>query len=167
MLVVRRTADDKQSVWAVPVGEDGEAEPVLETGSHIDEPQLSPKERWLAYVSSESGRDEVYVEPYRREGRRVQVSVAGGGQPKWSNDGTELFYTTLDQRLVAVPFRPADDRLEVDLPVDLFELQGVEGTGYDDYAVSNDGQRFLVKLPIEEAIEPKLHIVINWTSLLE
>jgi serine/threonine protein kinase len=167
MLVVRRNAEDMQSVWAVPVGGSGEAEPILDTGFRVDEPQLSPDGRWLAYVSPESGRDEVYIEPYRRDGLRVQVSVAGGGQPKWRSDGTELFYATLDHELAAVELKTAGDRLEVGLPVSLFELQGLQGTGYDDYAVSQDGQRFLVKLPVEEAVEPQLHIVTNWTSLLE
>ena len=167
MLVVRRDSEDMQSVWAVPVGGSGEAEPVLDTGFRVDEPKLSPDGRWLAYVSPESGREEVYIEPYRRDGLRVQVSVAGGGQPKWRSDGTELFYATLDRELVAVEMRTAGDRLEVGLPVSLFELQGLQGPGYDDYAVSQDGERFLVKLAVEEAVEPRLHIVTNWTSLLE
>jgi Tol biopolymer transport system component len=60
----------------------------------IDEPQLSPDGRWLAYMSSESGRYEVYAEPFRRDGDRVRVSVDGGGQPRWRGDGRELFYAT-------------------------------------------------------------------------
>jgi serine/threonine protein kinase len=167
ILVVRRTAGDEQSVWAVPADGGGEAEAVLNTGFRVDEPQLSPDGRWLAYVSPESETEEVYVEPYRREGLRVQVSVAGGGQPKWRSDGGELFYTTLDGRLMAVDVRDAGERLEVSLPEQLFELSGVQGPGYDDYAVGEDGQRFLVKLPIEDPIAPRAHIVTNWPLLLE
>ena len=132
----------------------------------MDEPQLSPDERWLAYVSQESGRDEVYLEPFRRAGDRVRVSVDGGGQPKWRGDGKELFYATPGNLLMAVSVRAAGERLEVSLPTRLFEIRGLEGTGYDDYAPSADGQRFLVKLPVQESRKPQLQIVTNWTSLV-
>jgi dipeptidyl aminopeptidase/acylaminoacyl peptidase len=162
--VVRRNAKDEQSVWALPV-KGGKAEPVL-TGFRVDEPQLSPDGRWLAYVSSESGQDEVYVEPFRREGDRVRLSVKGGGQPKWRKDGREIFFVTPTNRLMAVTVRAAGDRVDVSLPSELFEIRGIQGSGYDDYAPSADGQRFLVKVPMEQDRKPELHVVTNWTSLL-
>jgi hypothetical protein len=55
----------------------------------------------------------------------------------------------------------------VSLPTELFEIQGLQGTGFDDYSPSADGQRFLVKQPVEEGRAPRLQIVTNWTSLLE
>jgi Tol biopolymer transport system component len=167
LLFVRRTAGDEQSVWALPLGGEGEAEPILSATFRVDEPQLSPDGRWLAYVSPESGRDEVYVEPFRRDGSRVRVSVDGGGQPKWRGDSQELFFTSANSRLMASEIRRTGDRLEVDLPVELFEIRGLQGTGYDDYAVSADGQRFLVKQAVGADVKPQLHIVTNWTSLLE
>jgi hypothetical protein len=97
----------------------------------------------------------------------VRVSTDGGGQPKWRGDGKELFYTTPGNVLVAVGVRGGGGRLEVSLPSELFEVQGLQGTGYDDCAPSADGQRFLVKQPIEEGRKPRLQIVTNWTSLLE
>ena len=167
LLFVRRTLEDEQSVWALPLSGEGEAEAVLTTGFRVDEPQLSPDGRWLAYVSPESGRDEVYVEPFRRDGDRVRVSLEGGGQPKWRGDGQELFFTAENSQLMAVGVRASDDRIDVELPVELFAIRGLQGTGYDDYAVSEDGQRFLVKVGIEEEVEAQLHVVTNWTSLLE
>jgi hypothetical protein len=50
--------------------------------------------------------------------------------------------------------------------VDLFEIRGLEGSGYDDYAPSADGQRFLIKVPVEQDHKPVLNVVTNWTSLL-
>ena len=167
LVFIRRTAVDAKSVWALRLEGDGEAELVLNTGFHVDEPQLSPDGRWLAYVSRESGRNEVYVEPFRREGDRVRVSVEGGGQPKWRGDGKELFYTTPNNRLMAVEVRAGGERLEVSLPTSLFEIRGLQGTDFDDYAVSSDGRRFLAKLPVQEDRKPQLRIVTNWTSLLE
>ncbi len=166
LLFVRRTADDAQGVSALGLA-DGKIDPILDPRFRVDEPQLSPDERWLTYVSQESGRDEVYVEPYRRGGDRVRVSVDGGGQPKWRGDGKELFYTTPDNLLMAVAVRASGERLEVGLPTKLFEIRGLQGTGYDDYAVSPDGQRFLAKVPVQQARKVQLQIVTNWTSLLE
>jgi len=166
LLFVRRTPEDAQSVWALNLT-DGKADPVFDGRFRVDEPQPSPDERWLAYVSRESGRDEVYVEPFRREGERVRVSVDGGGQPKWRHDGRELFFTSTRNELMAVEVRLIGGRLEVGLPTALFEAQGIEGTGYDDYAPTADGQRFLVKMPVGKAQHPQLHIVTNWPSLLK
>jgi Tol biopolymer transport system component len=165
LLVVRRNAEnDSQSVWALPV-KGGQAEAVLTT-FRVDEPHLSPDGRWLAYVSRESGQDEVYIEPFRREGDRVRVSVSGGGQPKWRGDGREIFFTTPANRLLAVEVRAAGERLDVSLPTELFEIQGLQGSGFDDYAPSGDGQRFLVKVPLEQDRKPLLHVVTNWVSLV-
>jgi eukaryotic-like serine/threonine-protein kinase len=165
LLVIRRNPQtDDQTVWTLPLA-GGEAQPVL-TASRLDEPQLSPDGRWLAYVSREAGQDDVYIEPFRREGDRVRVSTAGGGQPKWRRDGRELYFVTPANRLVAVDVRAADERLDVSLPTELFEIQGIQGTGYDDYAPSADGQRFLVKVPLGQDLRPVLHVVTNWTSLL-
>jgi eukaryotic-like serine/threonine-protein kinase len=163
-LLVVRQHGATQTVWALP-REGGEGEAVL-TAFFVDEPQLSPDGRWLAYVSRESGQDEVYIEPFRRDGDRVRVSVNGGGQPKWRRDGRELFFTTAASRLAAADVRATGDRLDVSLPTELFEIRGFQGTGFDDYAPSGDGQRFLVKVPVEEERLPVLHVVTNWTSLL-
>jgi hypothetical protein len=73
----------------------------------------------------------------------------------------------LKEGLMAVEMRPHGGRLEVSLPTALFEIRGLQGPGYDDDAVTADAQRFLVKLRVEEDREPQLHIVTNWTSLLE
>jgi len=168
LLFIRQAADDytRQSIWTLSLEEGKEPEPLLTPGFSIDEPQISPDGRWLAYNSTESGRSEVYVEPYRREGERVRVSIDGGGQPKWRGDGRELFFTSLDSHLMSVAFRSRDDRAEVDLPTPLFEIGGFEGPDYDDYAPSANGERFLVKQPIGEGRKPRLQIITNWTSLL-
>jgi Tol biopolymer transport system component len=148
---------------------DAEPEPILNKDFRIDEPQVSPDGRWLAYISEESGRFEVYVEPFRRVGARVRVSPEGGGQPKWRGDGQELFYVSPDDQLMAVEVRTGDAGLEVSLPTVLFELEAeAMDPVVDEYAVSADGQRFLVIVPVEqETAAMSMHVVLNWTSLLE
>jgi dipeptidyl aminopeptidase/acylaminoacyl peptidase len=167
IMVVRRTAEDEQSVWALSVSEGGDARPVLNTGFRIDEPQISPNGQWLAYVSQESGNEEVYLESFDEEGERLRVSLKGGGQPKWRADSQELFFVTLEGVLMAVDVGTRDGRLEVSLPTRLFQIASIEGMGYDDYAVNDDGTRFLVKVPIGGDVERKLQIISNWTGLLE
>ena len=83
-----------------------------------------------------------------------------------AGDGKELFFVTPGNLLMTVAVRASGERLEVSLPTKLFEVHGLEGMDYDDYAPSADGQRFLVKLPVQESRKPQLQIVTNWTSLL-
>jgi serine/threonine protein kinase/Tol biopolymer transport system component len=166
LLFIRQPSAGQQSVWALTPG-GGEPEPILNAGFYVDEPQVSPDGRWLAYASRESDRSEVYVEPFRREGDRVRVSTDGGGQPKWRGDGKELFFASLDGQLMSVDFRVVADRPEVDLPKSLFPIGAFSGPNYDDYAPSADGQRFLVKVAVDKVQPVRMHVVTNWPSLLE
>ena len=86
-----------------------DAEPVELVATEFDElaPALSRDGRWMAYVSNETGRDEVYVRPFPDpSGGRWQVSTAGGTEPHWSRDGTELYYRDGEKRMVAVELIP-------------------------------------------------------------
>ncbi len=136
----------------------------------LDEPQISPDGRWLAYISTESGRQEVYVQPFRRRGESVRVSTSGGGQPKWRGDGKELFYLSQDRSLMAVDVREGVTGAEIGIPAVLVpasELKAVvQGLDYDDYAVANDGQRFLIKTPVADRGSQRIHVMLNWPSLL-
>jgi Tol biopolymer transport system component len=145
---------------------DKEPETIPAKDFDLDEPQVSPDGRWLAYLSHESGEWEVYVEPYRRVGPRVRVSPGGGGQPKWRGDGKELFYAAPDGRLMAVEMQAGERGLEVGLPTPLFDARATDPIR-DEYAVTADGQRFLVKVPVENQSSRRLHVIVNWTSLLE
>jgi Tol biopolymer transport system component len=162
---------EERSFWALPLEGDGSPELVLKTGFNLDEPQLSPDGHWLAYISAESGRYEVYVEPFRQPGERVRVSPDGGGQPKWRGDGKELFYLSPDGALMAVDVGEGASGLEVGIPTVLVpgdDLRAVlQGPDFDDYAVTADGQRFLVKRSAEEDIRQRIHVVVDWPSLLE
>jgi Tol biopolymer transport system component len=108
LLFVRMPAANAKSIWVLSLDGGGEAELVLDSGFNLDEPHLSPDGRWLAYLSTESGRAEVYVEPFRRDGDRVRVSVDGGGQPKWR--GTEGVRRRRETRAGFRPSRPPPGR---------------------------------------------------------
>jgi Tol biopolymer transport system component len=101
------TQDPKtgSDLWALPMM--GERKPFAVLQSSFDEieGQFSPDGRWLAYASNESGRYEIYIRTFPEAGRKWQVSVAGGVQPRWRRDGRELYYVAPDTRLMAVPIR--------------------------------------------------------------
>jgi eukaryotic-like serine/threonine-protein kinase len=120
--------------------------------------QFSPADgeeapRWLAYTSHETGRYEVYVRDFPGGQYRWQISSQGGFQPHWRRDGRELFYLTLDGKLmsVAVTISPT---FEFETPAPLFPT-GLHflpqyRTWMNQYAVSRDGQRFLLNLWLPE-----------------
>ena len=111
--------------------------------SRFDEraPAVSPDDRWLAYVSDETGRDEVYVRPFPERGGRWVISAAGGGEPRWSHDGKELFYRNADTLFaVSVEARPT---FSVGRRSQLFVGSFLKNPRHATYDVHPDGQRFL------------------------
>jgi eukaryotic-like serine/threonine-protein kinase len=134
--------------------------------------RFSPAGHWVAYVSDESGRNEVYVRPYSEAGTRVQISAAGGSQPVWSRDGHELFFRSGDE-LLAVDVSPGPN-LSAGKPVVLFSRSMVEdssGKAYDfmaDYDVSNDGRRFVLpKYNPNSSNTPRIRMMLDWFSELK
>jgi Tol biopolymer transport system component len=129
--------------------------------------QLSPDGKWIAYVSDESKqRTEVYVQSFPPTGIKRQISTTGGVQPRWRNDGRELFYIAEDGKLMAVPVKTGAT-FEFGSPSGLFEPpvpQGPDGQGYE---VSLDGLRFLFRtVPVGEKTAP-ITIVTNWLAALK
>ncbi len=122
---------------------------------------FSPDGRWIAYFSNESGRFEVYVQPFPGPGGRWQVSGAGGETPKWRSDGRELYYVAPGGRLMAVEVKTGES-FEAGPPRFLFQtkLRRLPGPQYDP---SPDGQRFLVNLSEEDRSLPAT-VVLNWTA---
>ena len=152
-------ANHREGVWALPL--EGAEEPRhLLDGEQIrwGSARLSPDGRWLAYVSGQTGREEIYVVSLSRAGRPLPVSPAGGRSPRWRGDSRELFYVDNDFRLMSVSVSTADG-LSTGEPRALFALGGAL-----PYEVSPDGQRFLVNVPLDEPDELKLFF--DWSSYL-
>ena len=97
-------------------------------------------------------------------GAKWQVSTNGGAQPRWRRDGKELFYLAADQKLMAVAVK-GEASFEVGTPKVLFQTR--ELVGRYRYAVTTDGQRFLVNTPLEEASTAPITVVLNWTAGLK
>ena len=136
----------------------------LQTDFHEYELASSPNGRYIAYVSDESGRDEVYLRPFVEGGARTPVSGAGGGQPSWRRDGREMFYVE-GGSLMAVPVS-TEPTLSLGAATRLFEHTGFVGGGIPAqgrrYDVSADGQKFIVVEPMGEAPKTSIRVVQNW-----
>jgi len=149
-------------------GQGRKAQPFLQTPAYEGAPQFSPDGRWLAYVSSESGRFEIYVQPYPGPGGKYLISSEGGNEPVWNRNGRELFYRSGDKMMaVDVTTQP---RFSVGKPKILFEGRYVPSVGtIPDYDVAADGQRFLmIKLVDQEQAAPiQINVVLNWTEELK
>ena len=151
-------------------GQVGKAQPLYHTGAFEDAPQFSPDGHWLAYVSNESGRTEVYVQPYPGPGGKWLISTDGGTEPQWNRNGRELFYRVGDKMMaVDIGTQPS---FAVGKPRQLFEghyLPNSLGYGDANYDVSPDGQRFLMLKSVEQQQTgpTQINVVLNWTEELK
>ncbi len=131
--------------------------------------RFSPNTRWVAYASDESGRFEVYVRPFPAASGLTQISIAGGMQPEWRRDGKELFYISADGKLTAVPVTTDGPTFSAGAPHALFDVEVPEPIAPypTDYAVTADGQRFLVNTVVDQPTRPALTVILNWTAGLK
>ncbi len=145
-----KTAGDVWSVALSPAAGDKNASPVLETPADERNPQVSPDGKWLAYSSNESGRSEIYIRPFPEGPGKIQVSVNGGVFPRWRGDGRELYFLSLVSlgAMMQSEIRVAGSSVQRDVPRMLFQpinVNGFHSAGpYHAYAVSGNGQRFLI-----------------------
>jgi Tol biopolymer transport system component len=134
------------NLWVLPRTGDAKPFPLLATPAAESGARFSPDGRFLAYTSDESGREEVFVQPFPATGAKWQVSAAGGFEAAWRGDGREFFYVAPDSRLMTVPVAASSSGLAFGVPRALFRIPLKHGLGLSNrgYAVSRDGQRFLV-----------------------
>ena len=152
---------------------DRKAFPLLNTPFNETHGQISPDGKRLAYLSNETGRAEVYVRPFPTGAGKWQVSTSGGYFPRWRRDGRELFYmdNLSGGKLMAVEIKASGSAFEPGTPKELFDTGYINlphSSGiYNPFAVSADGQRFLIPRPTSSATEDAhIAVVVNWTAAL-
>jgi hypothetical protein len=148
-------------------GQVRKAQPFLRTAFTEGAARFSPDGHWLAYISDESGRFEVYVQPYPGPGGKWQISTEGGGEPVWNPNGRELFYRSGNKMMAAeVTTQPS---FAVGKPRVLFMGEyGLASVPVANYDVSPDGQRFLMVKPSEQAASlSQIVVVQNWFEELK
>jgi eukaryotic-like serine/threonine-protein kinase len=168
--IVYGVVDPKTSwdLWVLPLDDISKAAPFLQTDYDERQAQFSPNGLWVAYVSNESGKNEVYVRPFPLAPGKWQLSTGGGEQPRWRRDSKELFYLSADHKLMSVETSSAGSTFEHHTPSTLFvtRVGGIDTPG-DYYAVTADGQRFILNNLAAEAAYTPITVVLNWTSELK
>ncbi|MCR4340931.1 MAG: protein kinase [Gemmatimonadaceae bacterium] len=135
--------------------------PYLQTPNDEFAPAVSPDGRWAAYTSDESGRNEIYVRSFPEPGGKVQISLDGGMEARWSRSGTELFYRNGDRmmaaRVVTAPAFSVQNRTE------LFRGSFTSYAFHAQYDVTGDGRFIMTQGPASSAA---LVVVLNWFDQL-
>jgi Tol biopolymer transport system component len=145
-------AQNRNDIWRVRVDGSG-AETVVDTAFNEGWPALSPDGRWLAFQSDESGRNEVYVQPFTTRGPKHQVSVAGGVQPRWSHDGRRIFFRQSGKfYFVEVTSSSA---AELGRPVE-FAPDPSSQAGHFNYDVARDGRLMISVVESTSVGQPAL-----------
>jgi Tol biopolymer transport system component len=157
------------SLFVAKNGGSGEARPLFTAAVSVDAAHFSPDGKWIAYQAAESGVQEIWVASFPEFDQRRRISSTDGRQPVWARNGKELFYLTPAGTLMRVSVeRNTKGALEFTAPVDLFQspLPGANSV-LDQYAVSNDGQRFLFISPrASKTPAPPITVVLNWAAEL-
>ena len=161
-----------RDLWVAPMTPDGHLAEGAQPKPYIHGPfaewqarfSPEPNPRWVAYVSDETGRNEVYIASFPDPKRRLQVTSGGGTFPQWGHDGRELFYISGDGMLTVVGLKTGAAGLDLDLssPQQLFPLTAGSSL-VSPYEVSPDGKLILVNQAKQNT---ELHVVVNWTQLL-
>jgi hypothetical protein len=176
-LAFRIYEGDESSIWTVSPGVGSEPKLFHHVrGSNQYETSFSPDGKWLAYTSTTTGSDEIFVTAFPRKGPPVRVTQEGGSFPIWSPDGRELIYRrsfhkqisrSQEARLFSVPIM-AQGGIEIGaertLPIEGFLIFNT----YRDFDLASDGLRFVMIYPAGSAVRrPRIHIVQNWFEELK
>jgi Tol biopolymer transport system component len=157
-------------LWILPLRGDRKPLPYVNTEFAERLGQFSPDGHWVAYISNESGRFEVYVRPFPTiaGGGKWMISSGGGTQPRWRRDGKELFFISPDGMLIAVEVRQMPE-FQVGSSKPLFQTQiwGAGGvTNGHRWDAAPDGQRFLINSAT--AVAPSsITVVLDWQAGLK
>jgi Tol biopolymer transport system component len=167
-------ADSTSDIWVLPLTGERKPIPFLVTPAREGQGALSPDGKWMAYTSNESGRLDIYAQPFPATGGKWLISTGGGVQPRWRRDGKELYYVSAPpQKLMAVDVKTDGAMFQASVPHPLFDVPGIPvngpgaGTLSGSYSVSADGQKFLVAIQPTADMSNPLSIVLNWTAILK
>jgi Tol biopolymer transport system component len=164
LLYTSRTATTASDLWILPITVEGKPKPSPFRQTPFSEANgmFSPDGRWVAYASDELGQSEVFIAPFSDTAIRHRISTAGGTTPQWRSDGREIFYVA-DGKVMSASLTLRKDNIDVGVVKPLFDLPAGVTSSYS-WDVSADGQRFLVKEPVDQMAS--LTMVVNWPTLL-
>jgi dipeptidyl aminopeptidase/acylaminoacyl peptidase len=176
----RFTPDTRTDIWVVPVTPDGHLDPNAQPRPYLRTPvsesagrfSPEPNPHWVAYQSDENGRNEIYVQSFPTPWGPHRISTDGGTDPQWSLSGKELFYRSLDDKLMVVNITLSSDSVEATTPRELFSMPpsssiqvAPDGRPGPSFQVAPDGQHFLVIVP--DPATRQLQVIVNWPALMK
>ena len=168
-------------IWLASLA-DGTITPFEVSRFNETAPQISPDGKWVAYASTETGRSEIYVRRFPTGDGKWPISNSGGANPRWTRGGNELCYIGVraesdtaaslspllaNGQMFAVNVHAAVDTLVADAPVALFDPNFADsGHPGQNFAVSADGERFLIPRPVasEQGASSQIAIVFDWIA---
>ncbi len=162
LVFIEISEETRWDIWTVPLAggdsddpKPGKPELFLRTRFNEWAPAFSPDGRWLAYASNESGRYEIYIQPFPEGGVRWQVSSGGGAWTVWSRTRPELFYLRLDDRIMAVTYSVKGDAFIPETPRVWSEKRLAPVFGRRSFDLAPDGNRVVALMPSPGAEEDK------------
>jgi hypothetical protein len=163
-------AETRVDVMRLTLGDGSALKPYLATRFDESSGRISPDGRWVAYRSNESGRDEIYVQPFPAGGAKLQVSTEGGTQPVWARDGRTLYYRSATD-LMAARVMPGE-RIAFQPPQALFKdrFQRPQGAGHTSFDVFPDGSLLLLEAAEPRRESPAAHALVaafHWVENLD
>jgi Tol biopolymer transport system component len=158
---VEQTPATGRDIWLLRLDRDRAARPLIDSPSDESAPRFSPDGRSLAYVSNESGRNEVYVRSVTDSARTRPVSTDGGAEPVWARDGSELFYRAGTKMMAASI--AAGPEMRIAKPHALFDGEFERGTiDTANYDVTADHRFVMVQAAERSTAQPTLHVLVHW-----
>jgi Tol biopolymer transport system component len=157
------SAETGGDIWVLPLNPPAKAAPFVSTPYFERFAQFSPDGKWVAYASDDSGATEIYVRGFPGGHPQVAVSAAGGDVPRWSRDGSQLFFYS-NGKMMAATVKATAATLEVTSVTPLFDCRPPEGFRRLFYDVMPDG-RFLMMTPRGDGLPTSLTLTVNWPQL--
>ncbi|MCI0611942.1 hypothetical protein L0244_03035, partial [bacterium] len=168
-----KNSETRGDEWILPLFGNRKPVPYLNTGAKEEHAQFSPDGKWIAYASDETGIPQVYVRSFPIDaGGKWQISFESGQQPRWRKDGKELFYLTVDKKLMAIEVESRDS-FHVGASKLLFQTEAhpnlnvARWSSSRQYFSSDNGKRFLINATVDSPTEAQITILLNWKSLLK
>lgn len=153
-------------VWGVDLQGERKPFPLVQTPFLELLPSISPDGKWVAYISNETGRTEVYITTFAGDGAKWQVSTDGGREPRWRGDGKELFFSAHDSSIMAVDISTENNTLVLGTPHLLFRAR-MQSAPLGQFDVTHDGKKFLVNSVNAQGGSNPLTLVTNWAAALK
>ena len=152
---------DRNDIWRLLMDSEGPGNsrktiPFLQTEFNEGDAHFSPDGHWVVYSSNESGQSEIYLRQFPGPGGKWQVSTAGGFFPTWRPDGREIYYVSIEGKMMASDIAIKGTSVEISSAHALFEMRGL------NYDVMADGKSFILNMPVETQLTSPLALVVNW-----